>query len=125
METTLVNHHQLDEVIARVNMIYDCVLKIGEQIKIAKHVECDVPLTKEEADVRGWLYADQVCEHLQISLRKLQRFQHDRVIEFTRIGRTPRFHPHAIYFLMKNNIVRLDPRIVDNFRVNFISEDDE
>lgn len=125
METKIVNYHQLEEVIARVNMIYDCVIKISEQIKIKRHEQLDIPITKEEADVRGWLYSDQVCEHLQISLRKLQRLQSDRMIEFTRIGRTPRFHPHAIYNIMKSNIVRVDPRITDNFRVNFISEDDE
>ncbi len=124
MKHTKVDFHQLEEVIARVNMIYDYIKKIEKKVVTLNSLSIDAPETVHEANAQGWLYAKQVCDALDVSERTLQRLQKDRVIEFTRYGKTPRFHPFAVYWLLKNNIVKRNPRLAENFKANYIVKDE-
>ncbi len=124
MKQTKVDYHQLEEVIARVNMIYDYIQKIEKKVTTLNALSIDAPESVHEANAQGWLYAEQVCEALDVSIRTLQRLQKDRVIEFTRYGKTPRFHPFAVYWLLKNNIVKRNPRLTENFKANYFVGDE-
>ncbi len=119
------DRRQFEELVARINMVYEFMLKIEKKIVLKHKLSRNYEDYTEEEIEATWLYANQTAKALGISERKLQRLQKARKIEFARLGKTPRFHPYEVYRVMKNNVVKCSEDQIELFRTNYAVDDDK
>lgn len=108
MDEITIDRQQFEELNKKVDKIYQFIKRFEDQ----------APPSEDEP----WLDTFELCNILHISPKTLYRYRKKNLIPHTLLGDKPRYFPSQIYRVLKNKIIKCDPKYINDFYQNYIND---